>query len=112
MTNDEAILKDFVFWGRLSRVANATMMASGDKALRRQWIDDFLPESAKASNDGLRVEGAAHLMGHKNGHFGTYHFVALLAWKVVRHAEQEPAIERIELDHHREEISLVVSPSR
>jgi hypothetical protein len=87
------------------------MSAAGEKELRRHWIDDLLPENSKSTNDGLRVEGAAHVMGNPNGRFGTYRFFALVSWRLVRHRDREPIIEHVDLNHSRRELVLVVSTS-
>lgn len=107
--NDSATLTDFMFGGRVAGVATESMAVASDKELRRQWLDDLVPESCKPTNEGLRVEGVAHLMGHKNGRFGAYRFYALLSWGLARQRERQPVIERVELDHDRQELFLFVS---
>ena len=107
--NEDTVLADGMFWGRMAGATTASMATSSDKDLRRQWIDDLIPESANRSNAGLRVEGIAHLMGNKNGRFGEYRFSVLLPWSLVRHCDRQPIVEAIDLDHGRRELHLVVA---
>lgn len=103
------ILAHSLFWGRLARVLSGSMAASSDLELRRQWVDDLIPARGMASNDGLRIEGVAHLMGNPNGRFGPYRFFTLLPWTLVRDPDRELVIDEIELDHRRRGIRLVVA---
>lgn len=106
---EDTILTDTMFWARLASATCASLAASGDVNLRRQWIDNLIPENSKPSNEGLRVEGVAYLMGHKNGRFGDYRFFVSLPWSLVRRRDRQAVIEEIGLDHDQGEIHLVVS---
>ena len=107
--SEDTIPDDAMFWARLARATGASMAVSSDKELRRQWVDDLIPDSCRPSNEGLRAEGRAHLMGHKNGRFGEYRFFALLHWPMVRHPDWEPRVENLDLDHARRELRFDVT---
>ena len=107
--SEDTIPTDAMFWARLAQATGASMAASSDKELRRQWVDDLIPESCRPSNEGLRAEGRAHLMGHKNGRFGEYRFFALLPWPLIRHPDRQPIVEDLDLDHVRQELRFVVA---
>ena len=58
MSDRHQIKDDQQFWERLEYAASHWLQSSGDVALRRFWIDGFLPEAAKNTRRGVDVEGA------------------------------------------------------
>jgi hypothetical protein len=107
--NENEILADPLFWGRVAGAVTGSLSAAPEKDLRRHWIDDMIPEVFKRTNEALCVEGVAHLMGNPNGRFGEYRFCALVSWPLVRHPERQMVIAALHLDHDREQLSLTVS---
>ncbi len=90
-------MKDALFWTKLAFSACGLLRGSEDAALRRFWIDDFLPESATDTKHGLNIEGTAWV-GDGPRDQQPYRFIVSVPQKMLSHRRDSFSIERFDLD--------------
>jgi hypothetical protein len=108
-TNDrDQILDDEPFWDRLEYMGSHWLERSDDRALRRFWIDGFLPEALTNTKHGADVEGTVWVgEGSRIQH--PYRFVASIPQKMIHRRRQTFTIERLVLDERRQILQIVVA---
>ena len=106
MSDRHEILNDQEFWARLEYDASRWIQRSGDKDLRRHWVDGFIPTNAIDTKRGLNVEGAAWVMGESECE---YRFLASIPQKLLHGRRQKYEIESLTLDKDHHLLELVVA---
>jgi len=107
MTNRHQILEDRDFWARLEYDATRWVAAAPDPALRRFWIDGFIPDAATNTQRGLDVEGVVWI-GEGSQQRG-WRFVASVPQKLLHRYRQIFAIESLSLDAERQCLDVVIA---
>lgn len=101
------IIDDLEFWDRLEYDTSRWLEGSEDKALRRFWIDGFLPESIIDTKHGVEVEGTAWVgVGAREQR--PYHFVVSVPQKMLHRRRQSFSIERLSLDAAEQTLRIQV----
>ncbi len=110
MINRLEILNDQDFWERLEFHVSRLLGSSSDKALRRFWIDGFIPNSATNTRRGLDVEGAAWVVDGRGDH--SYQFVTSIPQNMLHKRTRDFEIESLTLDCDRAVLRLIISERR
>ncbi len=82
MSDRNEIMRDTGFWVRLAYVSCGFLYRCEDKALRRYWIDDFLPEDITHTKHGAEISGIAWV-GDGPRRQEEYRFLAVLPQKLL-----------------------------
>jgi hypothetical protein len=106
MSDRHQILDDQEFWTRLEYDASRWLETSSDRALRRYWVDGFVPANAINTKRGLDVEGVAWVMGGGNGE---YRFIASVPQKLLHGKSQSFEIESLSVDEDQHLLEVVVA---
>jgi hypothetical protein len=110
MHDRHAIIEDTDFWSRLEYAATAWLAESGEKRLRRYWIDGFIPETAKNTQRRTDIDGIVWLGEGSRGQH-EYRFVASVPQKLL-HRPAQFHIDSIVIDETQKQITLsLLSPS-
>ena len=107
MTDRHRIKDDRQFWERLEYAASHWLRGSDDVALRRFWIDGFLPEAAKNTQRGVDVEGAVWVGLGRLRQF-QYRFVVSVPQKLL-HQRETFSIEHLALNEAEQTLQIAVS---
>lgn len=107
MTNRHQILEDRDFWARLEYDATPWLAAAPDPALRRFWVDGFIPDAATNTQRGLDVEGVVWLVEGRQQH--GCRFVASLPQKLLQSRRRIFAIEDISLAEGQQCLKVVIA---
>jgi hypothetical protein len=90
-------MKDATFWTRLAFTACGWLREADDESLRRLWVDDFIPESATDTKQGVDVQGTAWVGdGPRVQH--PYRFIVSVPQKMLHHRRDSFSIDRFILD--------------
>lgn len=100
-------MSDQEFWTRLEYDASHWLESSDDKALRRFWIDGFLPDSITDTKRGVDVEGTAWV-GIGGRDQWPCRFVVSVPQKMLHHRRQTFCIERLSLDETEQTLQIEV----
>lgn len=102
-------MKDPLFWTRLAFTGCGLLRASADKSLRGLWIDDFLPESATDTKQGVDVEGTAWV-GDGPRAMHPYRFVVSVPQRMLSRRRDGFSIERFDLNQERHTLQVGIGP--
>ena len=101
------IMKDPLFWTRLAFTFCGLLRESADTSRRGLWIDDFLPESATDTKQGVDVEGTAWV-GNGSLAMHPYRFVVSVPQKILSRRREGFSIERFDLDEERHTLQVEI----
>lgn len=107
MGDRHQILDDEEFWTRLEYDASHWVENSDDKALRRFWIDGFLPEDVKDTKRGVNVEGTAWVGTGPRMQY-PYRFVVSVPQKMLHRRRQTYSIEQLFLDDAEQMLQIAL----
>src|SRR5208337_2126649 len=108
MNGRHQILNDEEFWLRLEYEASAWLELSDDPALRRFWVDGFVPELATNTKRGIDAEGAVWIgEGGRNQY--QYRFVAALPQNLLHKMARRFHIESLSLHLGQQFLEIVVA---
>jgi len=100
-------MDDKEFWDRLEYDASRWLGNSDDRALRRFWIDGFLPETVTDTKRGVDVEGTAWVGdGAREQH--PYRFVVSVPQKMLRRGRSVFSIEHVVIDAAQQTLQIEV----
>jgi hypothetical protein len=99
---EHEILTDDEFWTNLEYVSSKWLKGASSKELRRLWIDGFVPERLKKTNNALEVTGTVWLYG--TGTEDDYTFVAS-----IPRTKKDFVVGSIEVNHKEKLIEISLS---
>jgi hypothetical protein len=108
MSDRYQILSDQGFWTRLEYAATRWLLDSDDPALRRFWVDGFLPDTATNTNYGIDVEGTAWV-GIGGRRQDQYRFIASLPQKMLYRETPGFVIEQLTLDEPLQTLQMTLA---
>ena len=100
-------MEELLFWTGLAYTACGGLRLADDPALRGFWVDDFLPESAIDTKRGVDVQGTAWVGDGSRMH--PYRFTASIPQKMLHRRRKSFSIERLDFDHARRALQVVIS---
>jgi hypothetical protein len=107
MTDRHQILDDTEFWTHLEYEASRWLGDADDSALRRFWIDGFIPESITNTKRGAEVEGIAWVgIGSRDQY--EYRFVVSVPQKMLQGRRQTFIIDQLFLDDAEQTLQIQV----
>jgi hypothetical protein len=107
-SNRHQIMKDPIFWTRLAYTACGWLREADDKSLRRLWIDDFIPESATDTKNGVDIEGTAWVGdGPRVQH--PYRFTVSIPQKMLHRRRDSFSIDRLILDETQQTLRVEIA---
>jgi hypothetical protein len=99
------ILKDHLFWMRVSSLVTAWLASSPVKEHRRCWIDDMVPSALRRTNPAAEVRGIAWVMEQHGGEFS---FLALIPWRIANGDRIMIELDCIAIDLERKTLEVVL----
>ncbi|MDB6123226.1 MAG: hypothetical protein JWQ71_2219 [Pedosphaera sp.] len=111
MTDRCPILNDREFWTRLEFATSGWLKNSDNPALRRFWIDGFIPEAATNTKRGLDVAGVVWL-GKGSRMQYQYRFLASAPQKLLHGHRHDFEIENLSLDEGRQLLEIVITDQK
>ena len=109
MSDRYQVMDDQEFWTRLEYDACAWLQSSEEKALRRFWIDGFVPESIKDTKRGADVEGTVWVGDGPRKQYA-YRFIASLPQNMLHRRGETFSIEQLVLDEAQQILQVYCRP--
>lgn len=108
MSERHQLLNDREFWTRLEYAASQCLENSEDAALRRFWVDGFLPDSARDTKFGADFEGTAWVgVGARRQE--RFRFIASLPQEMLVRKAPAFVIELLSLDEAQQKLHLTLA---
>ena len=105
------VLKDPLFWTRLAYASSGLLRESPDKSQRRFWVDDFMPESATDTKQGVNIEGMAWVVEGSQTML-PYRFLVSIPQRMLGYRRDNFLIERFELNEEHHTLRVEIGQQR